>query len=480
MSRLVSAALAAMTLWWAGAAQAAAPDTAQAYAAQWPLTVPAGASLVRLPLPAEVLTRLQTSDLRDLRIFNAAGQAVPTALDRSDPRAGEPTPLPITLPVLPILADAATASGGDFALRIEEGPGGRVVKVDSHAVAPASAAVSGAVLTGVLVDTRTQTARLRAIELDAQWPAARPFAFDAHTSSDLQHWTPLGRVMAFRGADGGVLAPATVALNGESLKDRYLRLSWDPSTTPNAVQIGGVRLQPMGVALPPVRVAVDLVVQPVANDPKLLEWRLPFATPVAALGVRTEGATALVPVRILARQQREAPWTPLGQLVVFNLAQGGQTQYNAPLELGQATWREWRVEADPTSPGFTAAPRITAWLAPAQLVFVASGDGPFTLAAGRADAPAVALPLPSLIPGYEPGAPARLPQATLVTATIAGASAALPTTAPGDPLDRRRWLLWAVLIGGVLLLAGMAWVLVRQMNRPTVMEQNQKEARHQP
>ena len=28
MSRLVSAALAAMTLWWVGAAQAAAPDTA--------------------------------------------------------------------------------------------------------------------------------------------------------------------------------------------------------------------------------------------------------------------------------------------------------------------------------------------------------------------------------------------------------------------------------------------------------------------
>lgn len=480
MSRVALTALTAANLWCGGPAHAAVPDAAPAYAAHWPLTVPAGASVLRLPLPAEVLTRLQTPDLRDLRVFNAAGQAVPMALDRSDPRADGPPLPPITLPVLPILADAATASTrGDLAQRIEEGPGGRVVKVDSHAAAAASAAVSGAVLTGVLVDTRAQAARLRAVELDAQWPAARPFAFDAHTSSDLQHWTSLGRVMAFRGADGGVLAPATVHLNGESLKDRYLRLTWDPSESPNAVQIGGVRLQPMGVALPPARVAVDLAVPAVAGNPKLLEWRLPFATPVAALGIRAEGATTLVPVRVLARQQREAPWTSLGQVVVFNLTQGGQTQHNAPLELGQAAWREWRVEADPTSPGFATPPRVTAWLAPAQLVFVASGAGPFTLAAGRADAPAVALPLPSLMPGHQPGDQAELPQASLVSAAP-GAASALPTTAPGATRDPRRWLLWGVLIGGVLLLGGMAWALVRQMNRSAPSAQDSEEASRQP
>lgn len=470
MNRLKLAACAALWLLAAPAAWAAAPDTADAYAARWPISLPVGAGLVRLPLPADVLTRLQTADLRDLRVFNGAGQAVPVALDRSTASATADEAAPIALPTLPILAYAPTAAtaGGDLSLRIEDGPGGRVVRVDSSAAPSAAAAPAPtSVLTGVLVDTRTQTARLRAIELDASWPAARPFTFEVQTSTDLRHWSSLGRVTVYRGADGAITAPAQVALQGESLKDRYLRVTWDSTAAPDAVKVPGVRLRPMAAIAPPARIAVPLALpEGSPADPKVLEWRLPFATPLAALDIRADGDTALVPVRVLGRQQREAPWAPVGSLVLFNLAQGAQTQHNPPLELGQAAWREWRVEADAATPGFTTAPRVTAWLAPAQLVVVASGAGPFTLAAGRADAPAVHLPLASLIPGHEPGAQARLPLATLDIATAANPLPALPTTAPAGQRDLRRWLLWAVLAGGVLLLGGMAWVLMRQLNPP--------------
>ncbi len=473
MSRLKLAACAALWLLATPVAWAAAPDNADAYAARWPITVPAGASLVRLPLPAEVLTQLQTPDLRDLRVFNAAGQPVPTALDRSAASASADEPAPIALPAMPILADAPTTAsgGGDVSLRIEDGPAGRVVRIDSSAAPAASGSAPASVLTGVLVDTRTQPARLRAIELDASWPEARPFSFDVHTSTDLRHWSPLGRVTVYRGANGAVTAPANVVLQGESLKGRYLRVTWDATATPEAVKVQGVRLRPMAAAAPPARIAVPLALpEGSAADPKVLEWRLPFATPLAALDIRAEGATALVPVRVLARQQREAPWTPLGSLVVFNLAQGAQTQHNPPLDLGQAAWREWRVEADVATPGFSTPPRVTAWLAPAQLVVVASGQGPFTLAAGRADAPAAHLPLASLIPGHEPGAQAKLPAASLKASTVATHVAALPTTAPASQRDMRRWLLWAVLAVGVVALGGMAWVLMRQLNRSTAQQ----------
>ena len=127
MNRLKLAACAALWLLAAPAAWAAAPDTADAYAARWPISLPVGAGLVRLPLPADVLTRLQTADLRDLRVFNGAGQAVPVALDRSTASATADEAAPIALPTLPILAYAPTAAtaGGDLSLRIEDGPGGR-------------------------------------------------------------------------------------------------------------------------------------------------------------------------------------------------------------------------------------------------------------------------------------------------------------------------------------------------------------------
>ena len=130
----------------------AAADAPDQYAARWPLQLPAGAGLVRLPLPAEVLTQLQTADLRDLRVFNGAGQPVPLALDRSSPETRVPAPPPIALPALPILADAQTGTataGNNLSLRIEDGPGGRVVRLDTP---PAGASAPAATLVGALIE----------------------------------------------------------------------------------------------------------------------------------------------------------------------------------------------------------------------------------------------------------------------------------------------------------------------------------------
>ena len=454
------------------AAHAASADTPASYAARWPLQLPADASVVRLPLPAEVLAQVQTSDLRDLRVFNAAGQSVPLALDRLAPAAAAAAqaPAPISLPVLPILvasqATPAAATPGGMALRIEDGPAGRTVRLDVPEQPAASApAAQTSTLAGALVDAREQKAALQAIELDADWPAARPFTFRLATSADLRQWQPLGEITAYRGEDGAVTAPAHLDTHGASLQARYLRITWD-AAAPGAVQLRQVRLLPATGPVAPERVAVPLTLPDAGKtrDPRVLEWRLPFAAPVAALDIRATEPATLIPVRVLARQQREQPWVPLARHVVFTLAQDGQTRRSPALELNQAAWREWRVEADPASPGFTAPLQITALLAPVQLVFVASGQPPFTLAAGRADAVDIQLPLASLLPGYEPGAQAKLPAAALAAAS-APATAAVSTAPPGSQRDPRQWTLWAVLLAGVLVLGGMAWALLRQLNK---------------
>jgi hypothetical protein len=464
-----SLALAALLAVVAPAALAApAVDAPERYAAHWPLQLPADARLIRLALPAEVLTQAQTADLRDLRIFNAAGQPVPLALDRFSPetRASAPTAAPMVLPALPILGQpqSGNASAG-VGLRIEESTTGRVVRLD---LPPAGAAREDAPV-GALVDTRAQQAALQGIELDATWPAARPFTFHLHASANLRDWQPLGDVTVYRsGADDDtVTTPARVDLAAVSLHTRYLRITWDAAElsqpSPQVVQVRAVRLLPVAAVAAPERIAVPLALPDAGRDPRVIEWRLPFATPVVALDIRADGPATLVPVRVLVRQQREQPWTPLARHVVFSLTQDGRTQHSPALELGQAAWREWRIEADAASPGFAAAPQVTAWLAPAQLVFMASGQPPFTLAVGRADAPAASLPLASVIPGYEPGAQNRLPAAALTAHP--DSATAIPTAAPGAQSDRRQWALWTILLASVFLLGGMAWVLLRQMNK---------------
>lgn len=454
--------------------QAAAPEAPERYARRWALELPTAAGVLRLPLPAEVLTQVQTADLRDLRVFNAAGQAVPLAL--AGPRAQDASaaPAPIALPVLPIRADAradATA-GAALSLRIEDGPAGRVVRLDDTTAAGNAgrrAAPAGDLL-GLLVDTRAQEQALEAIELDAQWPAARPFTFRFDTSSDLRQWQPLAEVTAYRAPDAQVLAPARAALGGAVLRSRYLRIRWDATAAPDAVQVQGVRLLPRASARAAERLAVPLALPAGAGrDPHVLQWRLPFAVPLAALELRPDAAPALVPVRVLARQQREQAWTPLARHVVFNLPRDGQAQHSPPLELGRAAWRDWRVEADAATPGFDVPPQVIAWLAPRQLVFVASGAPPFTLAAGRADAGRALLPVASLIPDYQAGAEDRLPAARLASGAPSPGADAGPGVVAVDAdsaPDLHRWTLWAILVAGVLALAAMAWKLMRQLDPP--------------
>jgi hypothetical protein len=108
---------------------------------------------------------------------------------------------------------------------------------------------------------------------------------------------------------------------------------------------------------------------------------------------------------------------------------------------------------------------------PVQLVFVASGSGPFTLAAGLAGSDGALnayLPLPSLVPGYQPRQEDSLPLARLAADAApesVQASPPAPTTvqagAASEGTPTRTLVLWGVLLAGVLLLGGMAWALVR-------------------
>ena len=300
--------------------------------------------------------------------------------------------------------------------------------------------------------------------LDADGPSARPWRFSLSSSSDLQQWHPLGSVTVYR-HQGQWATPPRIVLEQVLRQGAFLRIDW--SATDGAplagVQVRGATLEAPRPTAGTPQVALPLVLPP-PRDAHTIEWQVPFATPIQALDVSLGEGNALLPVRLLARQQPGQAWTPLAQAVVFRLTQGGSTQSSPPITWGDArAWREWRLEADASSPGFTQPPQVTARLAPLQLVFVASGPGPFTLAAGRASASASALPLASVVPGYDASQPLRLPQASL--AAGGDPAAAVPTRAPGSPWDLRQALLWAVLLSGVLALGLMAVRLMRSLPR---------------
>ena len=466
---LAAAALSLCT----GVAQAAADaNSPAAYAIRVPVTLAADAPLQRVMLPAEVLVRLQSPGYADVRLFNGAGQPVPMAL--ADVAAASAPEESVSLPAYPILGAASTGTAGleGLSLRIEERQGQRVVQIDTAATTTTAGPATQQAVRGALLDARNVQLPVARMALDVDLPAGQPVTFRVQASKDLKHWQPLAETVLYR-ADAAAAPTAPGRLGNEQidlqradLKGHYLRVTWGDA----AVTLRGATLATSRSTGRRERVSASMATPALAN-PRELVFALPFATPVAALAITPPGSNVLIPVRVLGRNHREQPWSPLASAVVYKMATGGKEQSSGPVELGGASVREIKIEADPKTPGFAVAPALALQFEPAQLVFLASGQGPFTLAAGLPGATAAAsafLPLASLVPGYQPAQENQLPVALadVARADITGGQPAdgalVPAAAASGGISTRSAVLWGVLLAGVAALGLMAWLLLRQ------------------
>ena len=474
---LATAALALAAAVGADAARAAVDaNSPAAYALRAPVALAADAPLQRAALPAEVLVRLQSPGYADLRLFNGAGQPVPMAL--AGVAAARAPEASVVLRAYPILGPAAAAGSAGLeglSLRIEERGGQRVVQIDTPGTAGAQGTPAAQVVRGALLDARALQQPAARMALDADLPAGQPVTFEVQASKDLKTWHPLAETVLYRAdaaaapAAPGRLGTEQIDLHRADLKGHYLRVTWGDA----AVNLRGATLVTSHGDSPRERVSARVALPPLAH-PRELVLALPFATPVAALTVTPAGSNVLIPVRVLGRDHREQPWSPLASAVVYRMTIGGQEQHSGPIDLGGASVREVKIEADAKTPGFAAAPEVALQFEPVQLVFLASGPGPFTLAAGLPSppaAPSAYLPLASLIPGYQPGQENSLPlaQVDVARADLPGGppagGALVPAAAPSEGISTRSAVLWGVLLAGVGALAVMAWLLLRQTRR---------------
>jgi hypothetical protein len=171
-------------------------------------------------------------------------------------------------------------------------------------------------------------------------------------------------------------------------------------------------------------------------------------------------------VRIAGRMDAAQPWRNLASTVIYRLDSVGNGAGNTAVALPATPLRALRVEASNGLALPAGGLQATVEFAPVQLAFVASGAGPFTLAAGRANTPAAAVDA-SLFGAVSPAKLAELPLATIDTLQVDAADAPPQWAAAWLPagVPWRSVLLWGVLLVGVLVLGGVAVSLLRQLNR---------------
>ncbi|MCO7610296.1 DUF3999 domain-containing protein [Pseudomonas chlororaphis] len=450
-----------LSLGWLGvvslcvALSAVAQDKPGDFKSQVPLTLSGEGPWYRLELPLDVQLHASQTDLLDIRVFNAAGEPQAYALARQQAQTREQQSL-TEVKWFPLYS-SAQAGDSTPSVRVQSSTNGTLVEVQ-----PATQLEAGEeVLRGWLLDASGIKAPLQQLVLD--WTSERDGfqRFSIEASDDLQHWQSWGdgQVARLSFADERI-EQHEVALPGQSA--RYLRLLWN--TPQSAPVLTSAQLQSSSTTSLPSPLVWSQPLRGTAAKAGEYTWQLPMGLNVERVRIDLKEANTLAPATLYGRRESSLPWQTLSNGLLYRLTQNGQDVQQNELQVPGQTVQQLKLTVDERGGGLGAeAPTLAFAVRGTQLVFLARGAGPYTLALGNPSATAANLPLTTLIPDYSPQRLKALGQAKVEGATpLPPATATSPAAAVAGGPDWKKIGLWAVLLLGVLALGGMAVSLLRK------------------
>lgn len=428
-------------------------EQAADYQTQVPLTLSGEGPWYRLDVPMALRLAARFGDLRDVRVFNAEGEAQAYALTAGAAQQSE------TRHAMPVkwfpLYSASDAPAGAPAIRVERTTTGTIVEVGPETVT--STDQHDQVLRGWLLDASAVDAPLNTLSLDWQSGQDGFQRFSIEASDDLQNWSRWGdgQVARLAFADERI-EQRDVSLPGQ--RARYLRLLWlAPQQAPQLSAAELISTTRSSVLAP---LSWSDALPSVAGKEGEYTVDLPVPLPLELLRVELSQANTLAPVSVSARHDAKDNWQPLARGLLYRVAEKGKDVVHDELQLPGQWVQHLRLQVDLRGGGLgKEAPRVFVGLRATQLVFLARGSAPYVLALGNANGKANSLPLATLIPGYD--------EQRLATLGVAKAGEAVVGTTPAvasasaASVDWQRYGLWGVLLLGVALLVGMALSLLR-------------------
>lgn len=405
------------------------------------------------PLTMEVYRSSLSPGLRDLRVLNAAGEIVPHALTvKTD--IPQPKTVQTELRGFPLYSNEKSENGG---IQIRREKNGSLVSIE-----PVKATVTRK-LTGVILDASSITAPLVALDVSLN-EYGQPFQhFRIEASDDLKFWRGVqdSATIAVLEQEGSRIEQRQVEL--PSIRAKYLRLTWlDPqaiSSLPRVIATSSVA---------PPQSQPDMIwteaISPGRSRDGEFVYRLDSMLPVERIHFILPQINTLAPAQLLVRGNDKQPWRRISTTVLYRLASQGGEAVPPDIDLGGELITELQLKLDARAGGVGGEPlQVKIAVRPRQLVFLARGNSPFTLAWGLAGVNTSALPLATLVPAYRyenglPGSSASLgtDQKNPIPIRVGNAG-----NEPIDPALVHKWILWGVLVAGAVLLLLMAMKLMR-------------------
>lgn len=433
-----------------------------------------GQALQTFVLPHEVLEHLSVQRA-ELVVTNRIGERVPHAV-RQLRASDQERRRERTVPFFPLYQDRDVRPGAPSRVhvQVQRGNDGRLVRVDlderENGVDNAGRtdeATEGTARTiaAYLLDT-TQVGPVERLRFQLTgheptfvWPVA------LETSRDLTHFSPTsvrGSLLSLRHGEHDVQLQH---LDLFGLDAKYVRLSWSTAAPPATIEAVTAELMPEQTT-PPLTVQ-HVQGAPDPTSPNHWLFDLGAALPIAKLELIMSEPNTVIEAELEARLHAESPFYPLYRGTFYRLEHAGTALQSTAVDVTPQYQRYVRVRVASRGGGLGSGRlELRAHVIPEQLLFVAKGEGPFSLAFGHYGASISAFDEAQLLELV--GTAASELAATSITAgpivELAGPSALTP---PPPTTNYAKWALWSILGAAVLLLAALSYTLFRRVNAPT-------------
>jgi hypothetical protein len=437
--------LLSLALAFAGAAYAATLEPKQ-FAYGMPIATPGEAAEYRLEIPPEVYLKSVQPGLRDLQIFNGKGEPVPfTIVQPQVPPHAHPAGTAV--PLFPLRDDSPAALS---ALRVAIDTHGSAVSVQAQGTDPAANESLSYVLDGRAVQSPVSAIQLH-------WPDdAADFAgrisVEAADTLGLWHLVAVPAPIANLHSNGAELIEDRVEL--PATKAQFFRLSWNGRPPPFRLTSAAVEVTDASDRIE--RASLIVGAAPGIGKPGEVAFDLHATPPTDRLNLVLPELNTVIDAEILARADPRDPWQPVTRGGFYRLQSADGELRNGAMKIDLTPFRYWLVRVlRPTSSAGSSAPRLEVQWRASNMLFLARGARPYTMAYGSGSAMGAAAPLASL-----PNSVAPL-TATLGSPAILGGESRLKASLAPD--GWRNIILWIMLIAAVAVLAWMACRLMKEL-----------------
>ena len=432
-----------------------------AMAANFKLDAPGNKPFYQTNVPLEIYQQTHHSNLQDLTITNAAGEQVPYALIPYEQLHSATTSREeiIALAFSPVKINALQ-SASNLQLALEKSAATTSINITTNEAKPAASTV-------FLIDLGTKYPPINALLVDWQGDENALHNIQVQSSADLKNWIFAGDATLVNTTSANAITQHAIKLNN----------NWNSANNARYLQIRPADANDTGViTITKVQARYD-VLQMVAEialwqAPQLIGREIEDKTgrinidfeslghyPANRLKVRLPQANTITYATIFARNASNVAWKQVGYRELRRHKESEPLSSISDISAIDA--RYWRLQFNQAEGGIGAEnPALyLGWLAPT-IVWNARGQAPFSLAVGENPSIVNTIPIATMIPNYNAQKINNLPVANLI---IAKQDAANPQAASTwvAPRNYKTWLLWAGLLLGVLLLAGMAYSLIK-------------------